>query len=74
MTTPNGMLSAREAAVVIGCGYRKALDLIGDKIPGHFDGYRWWTTERDIQAWRDANTVTGRHSKNRRRGRGRRAA
>jgi len=70
----DGTLNAHQVAEAMGWGYRKALRLIGDEIPGYFDGYRWMTTTRDLESWKSANTVTGRHGKQRRRGRGRRAA
>ena len=65
-------MTAREVAAHLRCEYRKALRLIGDKIPGHFDGYRWTASRRDVEAYLQANTVTQRASK--RRGRGRRVA
>lgn len=71
---PNDLLKAREVAAILRREYRSALRLIGDKIPATHDGYRWLVRRRDLDAFIDANTQEARSSKQRRRGRGRRAA
>jgi len=71
---PNDRLTTREVATELRCGYRKALGLMGNEIPAA-KVHRGWTAARgDVLAYLDANTVQDRSSKQRRRGRGRRAA
>jgi len=71
---PNDRLTTREVATELRCGYRKALGLMGNEIPAA-KVHRGWTAARgDVLAYLDANTVSDRSSKQRRRGRGRRAA
>jgi hypothetical protein len=73
MTSPTDRLTVPEVAEMLRCGPRKALSLMGNEIPAVLD-YRWTAARADVQAYLDARTVTDRSGKNRRRGRGRRAA
>ena len=70
---PHDRLTVPEVAALLRCGPRKALRLLGNEIPAVKD-YRWTAARGDVIAYLDRNTVSDRSSKNRRRGRGRRAA
>lgn len=71
---PNDLLKSSEVADMLRCESRKALRLLGNEIPAAFDGYRWLARRKDVEAYLDARTETNRSGKNRKRGRGRRAA
>ena len=70
---PGDRLTVPEVAALLRCGPRKALSLLGNEIPAVKD-YRWTAARRDVEAYLDRNTISDRSSKQRRRGRGRRAA
>lgn len=69
---PDDLLTSREVAAVLRCEYRKALRLIGDKIPAAMVEGQWRIRRADLAGYVDSVTVTDRHSKARRKGRGRR--
>lgn len=64
-------MTAHDVAAHLGCGYRKALRLMGNEIPAVLD-YRWTARRADVEAFLDARTEVNRHTKKRSRGRGRR--
>jgi len=70
---PHDRLTVPEVAALLRCGPRKALLLLGNEIPAA-TGYRGPDARGDVIAYLDRNTVSDRSSKQRRRGRGRRAA
>lgn len=66
---PNDLLTSHEVAAILRCEIRKALRLLGDEIPSAFDGNRWLTRRRDVDAWLESRVETARNSKARTRGR-----